>query len=664
MADGGVLVLRGKGVAGELPATRLGTDIVARVSGSTARVTVTQAFRNTSDKWMEATYLYPLPDNGAVDSLKMVVGDHIFVGRIKPREEAREIYERAVDEGRKAGLIEQARPNMFRNSVANIGPHETVLIQLEFQAPVRQTGKEYALRLPLVVGPRYVPPHTLRSAQSIADASNVTAPLASPSLERSLNPVSIKVELSPGFLPDGIESPYHKIAIAGSGYSRTVTLARGEVPADRDFELRWRNGASEPALGLFRQDHNGLTYVMATLTPPAAPRIDSIPPRDMIFVIDNSGSMGGESMEAAKSSLLYALDTLRPQDRFNIIRFDHSMTKLFNRAVPASEEQLATARRFTRRLEAGGGTEMLPALRAALADPDRDGDGRVRQVIFLTDGSLSNEEEMMSEIAVNRGRSRVFMVGIGSAPNNYLMTRMAQAGRGTYANIGMGGEVATKMRRLLDQLSTPVAQNLSVKVDGAPIEFTPEDLPDLYAGEPLVLIGRAKHVNGTLTVTGTLAGKSWSRSIDLSRAVESDAVAKLWGRRRVDEVEAQRWSYQIDPERAAADIEEIGMQFGIVTSETSLIAEDVTPSRPAGAHLTREELPLLLPHGWDFDALFGLSRKSGTADMPPSEGEQDEAVDLPQTAALFGAPLRSGLLMLLAGLVGMIFLSRRRAQGW
>src|SRR5690606_21795677 len=191
----GTLMLRGKGVATALPAMRLGTDMDVRVSGQIARVRVTQAFRNSSTQWMEATYLYPLPDDGAVDSLKMVVGQRVIVGRIKRREEARAIYEKARAEGKKAGLVESERPNMFRNSVANVGPGETVLIAIEYQAPVRQLGGEFSLRLPLVVGPRYVPPHAVDSDAGAKDAAAVTAPLADPKLGRDLNPVSITVHL-------------------------------------------------------------------------------------------------------------------------------------------------------------------------------------------------------------------------------------------------------------------------------------------------------------------------------------------------------------------------------------------------------------------------------------------------------------------------------------
>lgn len=658
-ANGG-LVLRGKGVAGELPAVRLGTDIKAEVSGSVARVTVTQAFRNTSDQWMEATYLYPLPDNGAVDDLKVIVGDRILIGKIREREEAREIYEIALAEGRQAGLVEQERPNMFRSNVANVGPGETVLVAIEFQAPVRQLGEEYALRLPLVVAPRYVPPHTTRTRAGWGQALRVTAPLAAPEISEVLNPVSIRVDLDTGFVPSEIDSPYHPIrVVAGEGGVRTISLAAGEVPANRDFELRWRSATREPAMGLYRQELGGMNYLMATITPPSAPAGTRLPPREMIFVIDNSGSMGGVSMDAAKSSLIYALDRLRPGDRFNVIRFDDSMTELFPAPVAATESNVSRARRYAESLYASGGTEMLPALREALVDDTPADRERVRQVIFLTDGSLSNEEEMMAEIALNRGRSRVFMVGMGSAPNNYLMRRMAEAGRGTYANVGMGSEVRDRMRELLQRLSTPVATNLTVRVEGSAVEFAPDDLPDLYAGEPLVLLARAPELQGTVTLSGTTAGHRWTRQVDILDASTSDAVAQLWARRRIDAIEAQRWSYEIDYEEAARKIAELGLTFHIVTSETSLIAEDETPVRPAGAHLVREELPLLLPAGWDFDALFGNNAELASRHQAMREAAAAEGVDLPQTALPWRGALGSGLAFLLVGLLGLALLRRR-----
>lgn len=655
-AAGGALMLQRQGTA--LPAMRLGTDMDVTVTGQVARVRVTQAFRNTSGGWMEASYLYPLPDDGAVDTLKMVVGQRVIVGHVKRRQEARDIYERAKAEGKRSGLVESERPNLFRTHVANVGPGETVLIAIEYQAPVRLLGGEFALRLPLVAGPRYVPPQGLSSPAGRADAARVTAPLADPALARGLNPVSITVHLAPGFVPANIVSPYHRVSVAEAGTAaRTVTLAEGEEPADRDFELRWRSASADPTIGLFRQEHAGQHYVMATITPQARIEPGAVPPREMIFVIDNSGSMGGESMEAAKRSLLHALGTLRPQDTFNVIRFDDTMTQLFEQPTRADARQVDLARTFTQGLEASGGTEMLPALKAALVDGHPGAEG-VRQVIFLTDGDLSNERAMMAEIAAHGGRSRVFMVGIGSAPNTFLMRRMAETGRGTFTHVGTGADVMTRMTALLDRLKAPAVRNLTVRVDGAPLDLTPRSLPDLYAGEPLVLLGKGAALSGRIVVSGTIGDRPWSRSVDLGDASESPAVARLWASRRIADIEAQRWSAQLDDDAADEQIARFGLDYDLVTTQTSLVAVDETPARHDGARLTREDLPLLLPRGWDFDALTGRDAPA-PGPMAPAP-EQHEPLDLPQTATGFAAAIRQGLAMLGLGLACLLIACRRR----
>ncbi|MGQ4274418.1 marine proteobacterial sortase target protein [Terrihabitans sp. B22-R8] len=658
----GTLMLQPKGVATAIPAVRLGTDMEVTISGQIARIRVTQAFRNMGNDWVEATYLYPLPEEGAVDSLNMVVGQRVIVGRIKRREEARAIYEQAKQEGKKAGLVESERPNLFRNSVANVGPGETVLVAIEYQAPVRQIGGEYSLRLPLVVGPRYVPPHTVTDGAALDDARNVTAPLAHPDLGKALNPVSIKVSLAPGFVPAEPASPYHRIVVEQDGpQTRTIRLADGEVPADRDFELNWRPESTQPTLGLFRQNVDGQAYVMAAITPPAAAPATPLP-RELVFVIDNSGSMGGASMAAAKDSLLYALGTLRPQDRFNIIRFDHTMTQLFDRSVLAEADQIALARRFTEGLAAGGGTEMLPALDAALVDGAPDDASTVRQIVFLTDGDLSNEREMMAAIAARGGRSRIFMVGIGSAPNNFLMRRMSEAGRGTYTNVGSGEEVKAKMTAFLDRLKAPVVRDLKVSVDGTSLDLTPTRLPDLYAGEPLVLLGRGKEISGSLTVSGTIGDKAWSQRVELADAADSPAIAKLWANRRIAEIEARRSANEMKTGDADSAIADLGLNYSIVTRLTSLVAVDETPSRPANAALRQDELPLLLPAGWDFAALFGgqpIHADRSDAATPPAG--QSESMRLPKTATGYLTIMMQGLCLLLIGLAGWFWQRRQVA---
>jgi Ca-activated chloride channel family protein len=662
----GTLMLRGLNATDAMPAVRLGTDMDVTVTGSVARVRVTQAFRNTSDKWMEATYLYPLPADGAVDSLKMVVGQRVIVGRIEKREAARALYEKAKANGQKAGLVEQQRPNMFTNSVANVGPGETVLISIEYQAPVSQAGGTYSLRLPLVVGPRYTPPHTLTSAAAVADAGAVTAsPVMNPKTGLSLNPTSITVHLQPGFKAANVISPYHRIVVSGRDDDRTIKLAAGEVPADRDFELDWRSASANPTLGLFHEQTASGDYVMATITPPADLSNLPTPPREMVFVIDNSGSMGGASMDEAKASLIHALATLRPQDHFNIIRFDDTMTQLFEHSVVATPDQVALAKRFAEGLEARGGTEMLPALKAALNDAAASGGpSALRQVIFLTDGEISNEQEMLATLGQDGGRSHIFFVGIGSAPNDYLMSRMASIGRGTYTHVGTPEEVAAKMMPLLDILGHPAMQDLAVKVEGGTLDLTPRTLPDIYAGQPLVLLGKTDHLSGTLTVSATIGGQRWEKRVDLTRAEESPAVAKLWSRRRIDDIEADRTLGKIDDKAADEEITDIGLTNSLVTSKTSLVAIDETPTRPAGEGLAREDLPINLPAGWNFDTLFGgesakaAMRNADT--MAARAAEQASQLDLPQTATGFVGAMAQGLALMLVGLGGLSLIRRRR----
>jgi Ca-activated chloride channel family protein len=376
----------------------------------------------------------------------------------------------------------------------------------------------------------------------------------------------------------------------------------------------------------------------------------------MIFVIDNSGSMAGESMEQARQSLMHALRTLTPADRFNVIRFDDTMTELFEAPAAATAEQVGLALRFTDSLEADGGTEMLPALRAALVDHS-PGDRRVRQLVFMTDGAVTNEREMIEAIGAARGRSRVFMIGIGSAPNSYLMSRMAEVGRGSFIHIGDTDEVNARMTDLLDRLTRPAVTDIEVRVVGAELDVAPRLLPDLYAGEPLVVLGRGRAAGGTLEVRGRIGDSEWRRSVPLVEAAEGAGIAKMWARRRIDELELAATLGDMDQQRAAEAIARLGLDFSLVSRETSLVAVDRTPSRPRGERLRREDLPLNLPHGWDFDTLFNGNPDGGREALPADELAQ---LELPQTGTDAAQLLRNGAILLLVALVGLALLGRRR----
>lgn len=631
-ARSGSLLLKADGET-YTEAARLGIDVDVTVSGPTLRARVTQVFRNTSKDWVEATYVYPLPDGGAVDTLKMVIGDRIVIGDIKERQRARVIYEEAKRNGQKAALTEQQRPNIFTNAVANIGPGETVLVQIEYQEPVQQSGHEFSLRVPMVVAPRYNPAPVVQSVDlradgggwgssavdPVPDRDRISPEVLDPAKHGPVNPTNITVHLDAGFPLGEVKSLYHAVRIESpDNATRIIHLADGVVPADRDFELTWQPAAeATPSVGLFREHVGDSDYLLAYVTPPSIEQATRKPlPREMIFVIDNSGSMGGTSIAQAKAGLLYALSRLQPGDRFNVIRFDHTMSMLFADVAPADNEHLAQAHAFVTALQASGGTEMIPPMRAALTDHHADGN-TVRQVVFLTDGCIGNEQQLFDTITAMRGRSRVFMVGIGSAPNSYLMTRAAELGRGTFTHIGSVEQVEIRMRELFGKLESPAVTQLAVSFSDARAELSPDVLPDLYRGEPLILSARLSKLAGTMQIKGQIGDRPWSVTLPLAAAAEGRGLSKLWARRKIADAEVALTTRTLTSEEADKAILALALEHQLVTRLTSLIAVDQTPSRPAGEPLTLRELPLNLPAGWDFEKVFG-ERPNGPVPAAPA----------------------------------------------
>jgi Ca-activated chloride channel family protein len=612
-------------------APRVATDVDVTVSGPTARGRVTQIFDNPTKKWVEAVYVNPLSEGGAVDALKMVIGDRIVVGDIKERGEAKAIYEEARRTGRKASLFEQERPNIFTSSVANIGPGERVVVQIEYQEPVHISSNTSSLRVPLVVAPRYIPDPVVQTvdfngggwghtSDPVPDRGRITPPVLDPRVTARTNPVAITVHLNAGFPLGEVKSHHHAVNIEQpSADARLITLDGKVTPADRDFELTWTPAAAEaPTAGLFRERVGDADYVLALVTPPSVPdsRKDT-PDREIVFVIDNSGSMAGTSIEQAKASLQFALGRLKPTDRFNVIRFDHTMDVVFRDTVPASTENVSRAARFVSDIDARGGTEMVPAMKAALTDRRGAGSQYLRQVVFLTDGDIGNEQELFDTIAAMRGRSRVFMVGIGSAPNSFLMTRAAEIGRGAYTHIGSVDQVQERMRELTEKLESPAVTGLTASYTGGAIDATPSPLPDLYRGEPVVIAAKLGAADGVLEIKGMIGDRPWTVSLPVARAAEGAGLSKLWARRKITDAEMTRRHDLSTAADADKRIVALALEHHLVSRLTSLVAVDATPSRPEGATLTRAEVPLNLPAGWDFDKVFGGEEQRAHEKRPP-----------------------------------------------
>lgn len=628
-------------------APRLKTDVAIEVSGPVARVKVTQRFLNPSKGWVEGTYVFPLPENSAVDELRMQIGDRFIEGKIKPREEARQIYEQAKEEGKKAALLEQQRPNIFTNEVANIGPGETIVVQIEYQQTIRQSGGEYSLRFPMVVAPRYNPMPIVETVEfngnagfavpqdPVENREKIEAPVLDPRENAKINPVALTVDLKAGFPLGEVKSAFHEVAITEDGAEhRRIALKTESVPADRDFELTWKAmPGKQPSAGLFRQVIDGKTYLLAFVTPPQAQSETPAANRETVFVIDNSGSMSGPSIEQAKESLALAVSKLKSTDRFNVIRFDDTMTDFFGGLVPASPDNREKAIAYVRGLTADGGTEMLPALEQALRNQGPRAADSLRQVIFLTDGAIGNEQQLFEEITANRGDARVFTVGIGSAPNSFLMTRAAELGRGTFTHIGSETQVAERMGELFGKLENPVMTDIAAIFDGAGAQdITPDPVPDLYAGEPVVLTAELAGTNptGKLQIVGKTGAQPWRVEMDIANAAESAGISKLWARRKIDDIEASGYN-SADPAATDKAIETVALAHHLVSRMTSLVAVDVTPSRPKDQPLDQTRLPLNLPAGWDFDKVFGEMQPQPVG-SPAGDRAMNSTV-LPEAAA-------------------------------
>lgn len=693
----GSLLLKATEAGKMVEAIQIATNVEIDVSGPVARTKVTQRFRNPSQGWVEGTYVFPLPENSAVDTLKMQIGDRFIEGIIKPKEEAKKIYEEAKRTGKKASLVEQLRPNMFTNSVANIGPGEIVVVQIEYQESVKQSNGLFSMRFPMVVAPRYSPKPTIVETVTfnedsstgnngwgvindpVPDRDKITPPVLDPAEFAKTNPVSLTMTLSSGFPIGEIKSPFHSVTTDYKSKDQvTVSLTDDIVPADRDFEITWKAEPNyEPRVALFKESTPQGDFVLAFVTPPKLEDIQEEEiqkkPREVIFVLDNSGSMSGPSIRQAKDSLIFALSKLTHQDRFNIVRFDDTYEVLFSSAADASQANLDIAKEFVSSLEADGGTEMLPALKAALYDSTPQNTEYLRQVIFLTDGAIGNEKEMFDIIVKQRGRSRIFTVGIGSAPNSHFMSRASEFGQGTFTHIGSERQVKERMTELFHKLENPVMTDLRATwADTENVEVSPSSLPDLYSGEPIILAARSDSFSGTLELSGRYNNQPWAIKLPLAKAANGQGIDKLWARRKIAEYEGQ---YFLNDDWSSLDklITQTALNYHLVSRLTSLVAVDITPSRPLDESLVSQDLPLNLPDGWDFNKVFGegystlpapakdtsLDQAHNLILMKPTQvamnGGNQKSLPLPSTATTAELKIIAGFILLFLSIVLLVF---------
>ncbi|HYO79891.1 MAG TPA: VIT and VWA domain-containing protein [Bryobacteraceae bacterium] len=582
-AETGSLKVLGTGA--ECPLRR--TDVRAEVAGFLARVTMTQEFENTARDRMEAVYAFPLPHRAAVDGMTLTVGTRVIKGKVLQRDEARAIYEAARDQGQQAALLQQERANLFTQHVAGIAPGEKVRVTLTWNERIPYEAGTFEWAFPMVVGPRYKSP--------------VTAGYAAPG-ERAGHDINLEVRLDAGMPLEWVGSTTHEVtAERPSATSAVIRLRNGRTIPNKDFVLRY--DAAGKRIGdavLTHRTSGSAGYFSVILQPPDHFTTKDLTPKEIVFVLDTSGSMRGFPIEKAKEAMSLAIAALRPFDTFNVITFSGDTHLLFQQPRPATPENVSSAKRFLSERKGAGGTEMMQAIRAAL-EPSRS-QSHLRIACFMTDGYVGNEAEILAAIRTYSG-ARVFAFGIGNAVNRYLLDRMAEEGRGEVQYVSLSDDGSAAARRFHERVRNPLLTDITVDWGSLPVkDVLPQRIPDLFAAKPIVIAGTyATPARGTIRIHGKLAGAPWSREISLSlppAEASHQALPALWARMKVEALSG-------DP-GTEAEVTRLGIHYGLMTEFTSFVAvEEKTITE--GGKPRRVDVPLEMPDGVSYEGVFGTA---------------------------------------------------------
>jgi Ca-activated chloride channel homolog len=543
------------------------TDVKTEISGFLARVRVEQEFVNSYSQPIEAVYIFPLSQNGAVDAMTMTVGSRVINGKIMKRDDARQTYEAAKSEGKTASLLDQERPNIFTQAVANIMPGERVLIEINYVETLKYEDGAYEFVFPMVVAPRYIP-------AGVKDAARISQ---RPAPTRGGHDISIEVSLNAGVPVEQIRSTSHRVdQVNYSPNSSKVTLREGKVIPNKDFILRYdvTGKRIEDAVLVHRDQRGGFFTLM--LQPPDKIATEDRTPKEIVFVLDSSGSMEGFPIEKAKEAIRLSLDGLYPEDTFNLITFAGDTEILFDGPVPATQANLERAQAFLAGREGSGGTEMMKAIKAAL-DPSDSAD-HLRIVCFMTDGEVGNDDEIVAEVQ-RHPNARVFSFGIGSSVNRSLLDRIAQEGKGEAEYIAFEDDGSKAAKKFYERVRTPLLTNLSIDWNGMPVaDLYPNKLTDLFSAKPVVLNGRyTRAASGSIKLRGKVAGQPYERTISLSLPEKEEAngvLSTLWARTRIADLSSQSLKESNSEVTDAFDkqITHLGLEFGLLTQFTSFVA--------------------------------------------------------------------------------------------
>lgn len=622
------------------------TDVKANIAGFIARITVTQTFHNPYDEKIEAVYVFPLPHTAAIDDMTMTVGDRRIVGLIKRRAEAQTLYQEAIRQGKTASLLEQERPNIFTQSVGNIQPNDEVRIEISYVDVLDYDMGTYEFHFPMVVGPRYIPgtptskipelPNELKGkvgeseapldapadgadpsgtgvapdTDRVPDASRITPPVLKPGY-RTAHDISLSVLLDAGVPIQDIQIVNHTAEvdrIEASG--ATAVLSPADSIPNKDFVMKYAVVGKKPEMAVLAHS-NGLQqgYFMLMIHPKLDAELAEAPPREIVFLVDISGSMRGEPTQKVKETMHHFLRLTKPNDTVQVITFASRADKLFEKSVPATQANIEHALNFTQQIRGGGGTEMLNAIKLVLNEPvDPE---RVRIVVMLTDGYIGNEAEIIAEIDRRAGdQIRFSAIGIGSSPNRYLIDGVAKHGGGMADVIELNTDPGPLVAQIAERIHR--AQLAKIQIDWNKLsvyETYPRRIPELWPGRPVIMFGRyAAGGSREIRLSGSAEGKplKYKLHVTLPDAQPAhDVLSKVWARKKIEDLSAQL--YAAAAPEIIAEITNIALAYRLMTQYTSFVAVDENDMQPINqeAKAPRQVVVSVpLPEGTDFSGFY------------------------------------------------------------
>jgi Ca-activated chloride channel family protein len=593
----------------QIPLPLKHTAVRARIHAYIASVRVEQQYHNPYDQKIEVVYVFPLPQDAAVSEFLMKIGERTIRGIIREREEAERIYEEARSQGYVASLLTQERPNVFTQKVANIEPGKDIDVELVYYNTLPYRDGAYAFTFPTVVGPRFNPPGSTDGVGAVprgahgASGQSTEVQYLAPG-EQSGHDLSLSIDLEAGVAVESVDSPSHKIDVERvSGSRRKIALRAGATTPDRDFVLRYEvAGEQIKSAFLAHRDERGGFFTFVLTPPDDLDRMERAPV-EHVFVLDCSGSMSGGPLRTAKHAVERVLDKLDQRDTFQIIRFSSNASALGPAPIRATEHNKKKGMRYLRRLNSAGGTMMIEGIKAALDFPHED--GKVRIVTFMTDGYIGNEAEILAAINDKLGRSRIFSFGVGTAPNRYLLERMAKIGQGAVAYVGEGDERDDRdaVDSFYDRISHPALSDIEVDWVGMQVdEVYPSRIPDLWSGRPVVVTGRLRgEVGDRIEVRGRVGGevRTFDTPVHADGESRRPAIAQVWARMKIMDL-ADRSLWSDDRAELTGRIRRLALKYGLMSKFTAFVAVD-SSRITEGDHGFTVAQPVPVPHGVKYE---------------------------------------------------------------